>query len=120
MQQNVSIFLVIAVLLNNYGQYLSKEKGQSVSFNCTADGVPQPVIVWRKNGQLILNTNRITISSTGQSNGFHSNYFPTTSVLTITDLRGSDNGSYSCRIKNADNIKAVLSKPYVLHVIERK
>ena len=112
--------LVIAVLLNNNGQYISKEKGQSVSFNCTADGVPRPVIVWRKNGQLLLNTTRITISSTEQSNGFHFNYFPTTSVLTIADLRGSDNSSYSCRIKNAVNIEAVLTTPYVLHVIERK
>ena len=54
------------------------------------------------------------------SNGFNSSYIPTTSVLTITDLRGSDNGSYSCQIRNAVNIKAVLTTPYVLHVIERK
>ena len=69
------VFLDIAVLLNNNGQYIWKPKGHSVSLNCTADGVPQPVIVWRKNGQLLLNTNRRTISSTEQSNGFHSNYF---------------------------------------------
>ena len=107
-------------MLNNNGQYISKEKRRSVSFNCTADGIPRPVIVWRKNGQLLLNTSRVTISSTEQSNGFNSYHFPTTSVLTITDLRGSDNGSYSCRIKNAVNIVAVLTKPYVLQVIERK
>ena len=58
--------------------------------------------------------------SSEHSNGFHSDYFPTTSVLTITDLRGRDSGSYSCEIKNADNIVDVLTKPYVLHVIERK
>ena len=114
------IFLDIAVLLNDNGQYICKPKGHSVSLNCTADGVPRPVIVWRKNGQLLLNTSRITISSTGQSNGFHSNYFPTTSVLTITDLRGSDNGSYSCRSKNVVNSVAVLTTPYVLHVIKCK
>ena len=116
----VILFLVIAILLNNNGQHISKQKGQSISFNCTADGNPRPVIMWRKNGQLLLNTNRITNSSTEQSNGFHSNYFPTTSVLTITDLRGSDNGSYSCQIKDSVNIEAVLTKPYILHVIERK
>ena len=120
LKQYFLIVLVSAVLLNNNGQYISKQKGQSVSFNCTADGVPRPVIVWRKNGQLILNTSRLTISSTEQSNGFYSKYFPTTSVLTITDLRGSDNGSYSCQIKDSVNIEAVLTKPYVLHVIERK
>ena len=97
-----------------------KQKGQSVSFNCTADGNPQPVIVWKKNGQLLLSTSRRTIVSSEHSNGFFSKYFPTTSVLTITDLRGSDNGSYSCRIKNVVNIVAALSTPYVLQVIERK
>ena len=78
------------------------------------------LFVWRKNGQFLLNTSRVTISSTEQSNGFHSNYFPTTSVLTITDLRGSDNGSYSCCSGNTVSIVAVLTTPYVLHVIERK
>ena len=106
--------------MNKSGWYISKQKGQSVSFNCTADGDPQPVIVWRKNGQLLLKTSRITIVSSEQSNGFHSVYFPTTSVLAITDLRERDNGSYSCRIKNAVNTEAVLNTPYVLHVIERK
>ena len=100
--------------------HISKQKGQNASFNCTADGNPQPVIVWRKNGQLLLNTSRITIVSSEYSNGFNSNYIPTTSVLTITDLRGSDNGSYSCRAGSTVNIVAVLRKPYVLHVIERK
>ena len=114
------IFLAIAVLLSKSGQYISKRKGQSVSFNCTADGIPRPVIAWRKNGQLLLNTSRRAIVSSDHSNGFHSNYFSTTSVLTITNLRGSDNGSYSCRIKNVDKIEAVLMSPYVLHVIERK
>ena len=113
-------FLAIAVLLSKSGGYTSKRKAQSVSFNCTADGIPRPVIVWRKNGQLLLNTNRRAIVSSEHSNGFHSNYFPTTSVLHITDLRGSDNGSYSCRIKNVDKIEAVLMTPYVLHVIECK
>ena len=41
-------FLAIAVLLSKSGGYISKQKAQSVSFNCTADGIPRPVIVWRK------------------------------------------------------------------------
>ena len=58
--------------------------------------------------------------SSEHSNGFHSDYFSTTSVITITNLRGSDNGSYSCQVKNAISIVAVLRTPYVLQVIERK
>ena len=106
--------------MNNNGQYISKQKGESVSFNCTAEGDPRPVIMWTKNGQPLLNPSRLTIMSSEQSNGFHSDYFPTTSVLTITDLRERDNGSYSCQIKNTVNIATVLTTPYVLHVIKRK
>ena len=95
-------------------------KGENVSFNCTANGVPWPVICVEKKWTILLNTSRVTISSTQQFNCFHFHYFPTTSVITIINLRGSDNGSYSCQVKNAVNIVAVLTTPYVLHVIERK
>ena len=106
--------------MNNTGGFVNKNKGQNVTFNCTADGVPQPVIVWRKNGQLLLNTSRVTIVSSQESNGFHINYIPVTSVITIKDLRGNDNGSYSCRADNAVKNGVVLMTPYVLYVVERK
>ena len=89
-------------------------------FNCTADGIPQPVIVWRKNGQLLLNTSRISIVSSQESNDFHTNYIPVTSVITIKDLRGNDNGNYSCRADNAVNTGTVSATLYVLQVVERK
>ena len=114
------LLLVNAVILNNTGTFVTKDKGQNVSFNCTADGVPRPVFVWRKNGQLLLNTSRVTIVSSQESYGFHINYIPTTSVITIKDLRGNDNGSYSCRANNTVKVGTVLMIPYVLHVVERK
>ena len=58
--------------------------------------------------------------SSEQSDGFHSNYFPTTSVLTIKDLRESDDDNYSCRAGNTVNIVTVLRTPYVLHLIKSK
>ena len=106
--------------MNKTGGFVTKHKGQNVTFNCTADGVPQPVIVWRKNGQLLLNTSRVTIESSQESNGFDTKYIPVTSVITIKDLRGNDNGSYSCRADNAVKTGVVLMTPYVLYVVERK
>ena len=112
--------LVNAVILNNTGTFVTKNKGQNVSFNCTADGIPQPVIVWRKNGQLLINTSRVTIVSSQESNSFHTNYIVTTSVITIKDLRRNDNGSYSCLADNGVKTESVLLTPYVLQVIECK
>ena len=97
-----------------------KNRGENVSLNCTADGIPQPVILWRKNGQLLLNTSRVTIVSSQESNGFHTNYIPTTSVITIKDLRGNDNGNYSCQVDNKIKPGTALMTPYVLQVVERK
>ena len=113
-------FKVNGVILNNTGTFVTKNKGRKVTFNCTADGIPQPVIVWRKNGQLLLNTSRVTIVSSQESNGFHTKYIPTTSVITIKDLRGNDNGSYSCRADNGVKTGTILMTPYVLGVVERK
>ena len=71
-----------------------------------------------------MNTPRLNISSSGGSSGFRSSSIPgvisTTSALTITDLRGTDNGSYSCRADNEANIGTVLATPFILEVIERK
>ena len=106
--------------MNKTGGFVTKHKGQNVTFNCTADGVPQPVIVWRKNGQFLLNMSRVTIVSSQESNGFDTNYIPVTSVITIKNLRGNDNGSYSCRADNAIKTGVVLMTPYVLHVVECK
>ena len=114
------LFLVNADILNKTGGFVTKNKGQNVTFNCTADGVPQPVIVWRKNGQLLFNTSRVTIVSSKEFNGFHINYIPVTSVITITNLQGNDNGSYSCRADNTVKTGVVLMTPYVLQVVERK
>ena len=110
---------LISVLLD-IGRFITQKRGESVKFNCTADGIPRPYIVWRKNGQLLLNTSRLKIVSLEYSNGFHSNITPgvlqLTSILTIIDLTENDNSNYFCRV---NNIGAVLAT-YVLKVVERK
>ena len=77
-------------------------------------------ILWRKNGQLLLNTSRVTIVLSQESNGFLTNYIPTTSVITIKDLRGNNNGNYSCQAYNKVKNESVLMTLYVLQEVERK
>ena len=118
------ILSVEAMLLNNTGGREGRERGQTVSFNCTADGIPRPTIVWRKDGQLIISSTIRNIHSSGGSIGFRSQDIPgvlqITSTLTITGLARSDSGNYSCRADNEANIGAVLSTPFTLEVVERK
>ena len=122
--QSLIAFYIVAAQLYTVGEPVMKERGQNVSFSCTADGIPMPIIVWRKDGQLIIRNNKRNIAQSSSSTGFRSNTIPgivqATSILTITGLTGSDNGSYSCRADNEANIGVFLSKPYQLTVVERK
>ena len=116
-------FIVHPQLLVSTGVTVVKESGQNTSFNCTADGVPVPTIVWRKNGQLLVSGDRMTIVYTNISVGFRiqniSGVMQITNVLTITDLTGSDSGNYSCRVDNGGR-PAILTKPFQLTVLECK
>ena len=92
--------------------------GESIDFTCTADGINRPNIKWRKNGQLILNTTRLNIHSQNDIPEFRS--IPgiqlITSSLTISDLRETDNGNYSCRADNEAKLPVSLGSPFVLTV----
>ena len=113
-------FIVVTELLNTTGITVVRENGQNVSFNCTADGVPVPTIVWRKNGQLVMSRNKWSIFSTNVTIGFRRKQLPgvlqITSTLAITDLTESDNGNYSCRAENEFDDGVVLATPYILTV----
>ena len=102
----------------------SRETGQSVSFNCTADGIPVPVIAWRRNGQLLLPSARYSEVITDPSPGFRSEDQPgvlkVTSNLTVTSLKTTDQGAYSCRADNGEGDGAVMGEPYQLTVTERE
>lgn len=99
-----------------------KGKGESISFNCTADGISLPLITWRRNGQLITGNARRKIESSGISDGFRSSIIPgvmqVTSTLTITNLNQNDNGNYSCRADNEAQIGDTSVLPYSLQVVE--
>lgn len=107
--------------MNTIGEKKIKNVGGTVSFNCTADGVPAPDIVWRKDGKYIIpQANRRKTSSSNLTDGFRINEIPQamqrTSELIITDLTVSDTGSYSCRADNGVDKGAVLTIPYHLTV----
>ncbi|KAJ8369772.1 hypothetical protein SKAU_G00098000 [Synaphobranchus kaupii] len=65
-------------------------RGQTVTFTCTAVGVPTPIITWRLNWGHIPTTSRITVTS---ENG--------RGTLTIRDVKEGDQGAYTCEAINA-------------------
>ena len=112
------MFLVEAALQNKTGYSIEAMTGESIAFTCTADGINRPNIKWRKDGQLILNTTRRNIHSQNDIPGFR--FLPgiqlITSSLTISDLRETDNGNYSCRADNEAELPVSLDSPFMLIV----
>ena len=64
--------------------------GGNVSLNCFVSGLPQPEILWYKDGQGILGDERVTILDTTNIQ----------STLNLAYLMMSDDGNYYCEARN--------------------
>ncbi|KAL7864275.1 hypothetical protein AOLI_G00156950 [Acnodon oligacanthus] len=72
---------------------VSAVRGQTVTFTCTAVGVPTPIITWRLNWGHIPVSSRISMTSeNGQG------------TLTIRDVKEGDQGAYTCEAINAKGL----------------
>ena len=105
-------------MLSKNGIVTTKETGENVTFNCTADGINTPKIIWRRNEQLLLNTSRFKIISFNNKKGFRPipEAQQITSSLIISDLKESDSSNYSCTADNEARTPVSLSFPFVLIV----
>ena len=95
---------------------MNRTAGETVTFNCTADGIPQPQISWRRQGQFLFieQLQRYSVSS-ATSVGFRlPGVQQIESNLTITNLRESDIGIYSCIAQSGTTSPDVLSDPFYL------
>nr|XP_046221837.1 LOW QUALITY PROTEIN: basement membrane-specific heparan sulfate proteoglycan core protein-like [Oncorhynchus gorbuscha] len=72
---------------------IEAERGETVTFNCVAVGVPTPIITWRLNWGHIPISGRISLTS---ENGRGS--------LTIRDVKEADQGAYTCEAINAKGL----------------
>ncbi len=77
----------------------------SVIFNCSADGIPQPSLLWYKDGNLLLNVSRYLITYEQQSFGIRSSLISdiqqASSSLIVSRIKASDSGLYECRADNS-------------------
>ncbi|XP_016113250.1 LOW QUALITY PROTEIN: basement membrane-specific heparan sulfate proteoglycan core protein-like [Sinocyclocheilus grahami] len=68
-------------------------RGDTVTFTCSAIGVPVPIITWRLNWGHIPTSNRITMAN---ENG--------RGTITIRDVKEGDQGAYTCEAINAKGL----------------
>ena len=105
-------------MLNKNGIVTTKETGENVIFNCTADGINTPKIIWRRNRLLLFNTTRLKIISFNTVKGFRPipGTQQITSSLIISDLKDTDSGNYSCIADNEARTPVSLGSPFILTV----
>ena len=94
-------------------------EGDSVTFNCTADGIPPPTINWFRNAIPVSMTN--TQITTMEHEAFRDD-IPgqngVTSILTISPTnRVANEGRYICEASNSADSK-ILEFPYLLTINE--
>ncbi|KAG9353051.1 hypothetical protein JZ751_017627 [Albula glossodonta] len=71
-------------------ELITVPRGETITFTCTAVGVPTPIITWRLNWGHIPTSSRITMTSdNGQG------------TLIIRDVKEADQGAYTCEAINA-------------------
>ena len=119
----VFVKIVPAKLLYTNGTKVTRSPTDegTVTFNCTADGIPQPRISWRRNGQFLsINQLRRYSVVTSTSDGFRSTELPGVrqieSKLTIRNLREIDEGTFSCIAQSATTPPAALLVPFQLAI----
>ena len=108
-------------MLYTKGIEVNRTTGETVTFNCTADGIPRPQISWRRRGEF-LNIEQLQRYSVTTTNfvGFCLSELPgvqqTESMMTISNLRESDMGIYSCIAQSGTTLPATLLEPFNLTV----
>ncbi|XP_021375947.1 uncharacterized protein LOC110464826 isoform X2 [Mizuhopecten yessoensis] len=75
-------------ITNSSPSTLRHQQGATVTLICQAEGSPEPLVEWSKDGEILTNSLRITLS-------------PDRTQLTIRSLERSDGGSYSCTFRNS-------------------
>lgn len=78
--------------------------GVNVSLQCTASGIPLPIITWLKNGQLVQADSRVSILAEVTNDTPNEKII--VSSLVFQDLQLSDAAGYQCKANNTgvDNV----------------
>ena len=83
------------------------DESDSVTFQCTSTGVPEPVIYWYRNGSLLNDTSRFIASQNETFNSSAMIYSITGSLMLIDALVTDSGNDYSCVANNSAGSSAV-------------
>ena len=79
-------------------------EGVAVTLKCSVTGVPKPQLVWKKEGELVTNTSRFTITT--DNSGENS----VSSQLQIKQIAREDIALYSCISWNRGGVSSMQAR----------
>lgn len=79
--------------------YKLAKKGADVTLDCKVKGFPQPQLVWKKDGELLTNTSRVSVITEVANKSF------TSSRLQIRGVTKEDVAVYSCISWNRGSVR---------------
>lgn len=80
------------------------KEGVAVTLRCSVTGVPKPQLVWKKEGELVTNTSRFTITTD------NSGETSVSSQLQIREIAREDIALYSCISWNRGGVSSVQAR----------
>ena len=83
-----------------------------MTFNCSAQGGPNNILLWLKNG--------IVLDGESSSHLTITNISETSSLLTITNITVEDGAEYSCVVSNAAGNSSVMASLFVVPEITQQ
>lgn len=75
------------------------KEGDDVALDCKVKGFPQPQLVWKKDGELLTNTSRVSVITDVANKSF------TSSRLQIRGVTKEDVAVYSCISWNRGSVR---------------
>ena len=91
------------------GDMLQTLTGTTITINCTAKGLPTPVLSWTRDGQFVISDDRFAIEEEASTTSGIK-----TVSLTIANAQALHSATYIC---TASNIGGYVMKASVLHIV---
>ena len=110
--------IIVKPLVQKYtdGDDYTIGEEQPITFQCIADGIPVPNIIWTRNGELISLNPRFVIASAIIRASYRPNItHALQSNLTVTSVLVADTGDFLCTASNSVG-RDFLFSPFVLNV----
>lgn len=105
--------------INTTGKQINLQEGLNITLHCLFDGLPPPAygsVDWFHNDTRIISITPRKSYEIFNATSYRPGIQAFSTNLTVSNIKQTDSGIYSCQVKNGISPTAKINKPYVLNV----